>query len=173
MNATVERQRTNNDLCTPAVVLDLVRQLGRIALDPCSNPWSEVGAGMTLDGTMLEEDGLLADWGECVKMGGGGLVFVNPPYGRGELPKWADKIASEARVDDLEIVALVPASTDTRWWDVLRREATAIAYWCGRLKFGGGDHGAGTFGSAAFYFGKRRFLFAHLFDPHADVRVIG
>lgn len=40
-------ERTNDDLNTPEWILDLVRRMGPIGLDPCSNRWSTVGARPT------------------------------------------------------------------------------------------------------------------------------
>lgn len=161
------RERTLNDLCTPEVVLDRVRQMGPIALDPCSNPWSKVGADIALDGTE-GRCGLAADW---MKLAAGGLVFCNPPYGRGCMGPWSEKIATEAQ-KGVEIIALVKGDWSTHWWRRLREHARAICYWHGRIRFEGGQHGSGNFASALFYFGARPTLFATVFAPVGDVRVI-
>jgi hypothetical protein len=64
----MKRERTKDDLGTPAHILARVRQslpYMRIALDPCSNAWTRetVGASRYCD---IDEgtDGLLASWHE-------------------------------------------------------------------------------------------------------------
>ena len=80
-------------------------------------------------------DGLAVPWN--------GTVFVNPPYGR-ELPKWTAKgmeelISGRAK----RIVWLVPARTDTRWFqDDLLPRAKEIRFVRGRLRFDDGPTGA-------------------------------
>lgn len=162
-----QRERTTNDLCTPPAVLDAVRRMGPIILDPCSNPWSTVGAAVAWDGANETVDGLLRWWSDA----GEGIVFCNPPYGRGCMPRWADKVVAEAR-RGCEIVMLVKGDFSTDWWDALREEAAAIGYWRGRISFLGGAHGSGNFASALIYLGQRPHLFAHAFGDRADVRVL-
>jgi phage N-6-adenine-methyltransferase len=61
-----------------------------------------------------------------------GWVWMNPPYGR-EIKDWVKK-ASEER----EVVALLPARTDTRWFHdyIYKKKAVEIRFIKGRLKFG-------------------------------------
>lgn len=80
------------------------------------------------------------------------LVYVNPPYGDA-LPLWSQKITAEARAG-LEIVALVPARTDTAWFNTLYSACSDLLLWRGRLTFLGAKHPA-PFPSAVFYFGVR------------------
>jgi phage N-6-adenine-methyltransferase len=77
-----------------------------------------------------EHSGLEADWR-------GETVFLNPPYGR-DTPKWVAKAAHEALKPHTQVVMLLPARTDTRWFhDYLYRRAR-ITFLKGRLKFTGG-----------------------------------
>lgn len=110
------------DWCTPAEVLDPVRAFAPIRFDPFSNPGSIVGAR---ESVCLPVDSLLMEWPLD------GLIWCNPPYGR-ELARCARKIAEQAR-RGAELITLVPARTDTRWWMVL-----APRVWCawrGRITF--------------------------------------
>lgn len=157
------RERTNNDLGTPEWLLRLVRMLGPIDLDPCSNRWSEVGASRTYD-IDKGEDGLVLPWGP-------GLTYVNPPYGHGHMLPWARKTIQEA-AGGVEIVTLVKGDFSTRWWDELRRGATAICYFKDRISFLGGEHSSGNFPSSLFYFGRQRYLFAHIFEHKGDIRLL-
>lgn len=166
--------RTKKDFCTPDHVLKPIWALGPIVLDPCSNPWSSVGAAVELS-AHRGDDGLQVDWDALVlskmpSLDSGGLVFVNPPYGRGCLPVWTRKVLEEAR-RGVEIVALVPASLDTSWWSFANSTLDARCDWRGRIAFEGGEHGSGQFASSMLYWGPRRYLFAHLFEPHGEIRV--
>ena len=163
-----ERERTNNDLNTPEEIVELVRMVAPIALDPCSNPWSKVKARRAYD---EEEDGFFRDWVEEIREAGGGLAYVNPPYGPGLLLPWAIKITTEAR-RGAEIISLVPGSHDTQWFNHKLEHANALCNWRGRISFDGGGHGAGKFASTLFYFGPNPYLFAHIFQHKGDVRVL-
>ncbi len=164
-----KRKRTKNDLGTPKDVLQVVKALGPIALDPCSNQWAKpiVGAVVELD-VDRGEDGLAADW---LAISRGGLVYVNPPYGHGHMDRWVAKVRREAACG-VEIVMLVKGDHSTDWWEALRERCDAICYWRKRIAFEGGPHGSGNFPSAFFYFGRRAHLFAHVFAQSGDVRVI-
>lgn len=65
--------------------------------------------------------------------------WMNPPYGR-EIGRWVQKAAEEAEKGAL-VVALLPARTDTRWWQEWAMRGD-IHFIKGRLKFGGAKAGA-------------------------------
>lgn len=154
---------------TPQKVIDLVRQVAPIALDPCSNEGSLVEADRTI---ALPEDGLDADWWACSRLGefgraSAGLVYVNPPYGSGIGP-WLAKCAHESR-RGCEVIALVPARTDAKWFQCnVFACAQAICFWAGRLRFEGAPSSA-PFPSALAYYGTRSRLFREVFAPHGTV----
>jgi site-specific DNA-methyltransferase (adenine-specific) len=127
------------DWNTPEEVLELVRKVAPIGLDPCSNPASTVNAREN-----WYSNGLTNGWD------GVGLVYVNPPYGR-ELKQWAEKIAAEAD-RGVEIIALVPARTDTKWFRQMFFACTCVCLWKGRITFAGATYPA-PFPSAVFYYG--------------------
>jgi hypothetical protein len=147
---------TSEHWCTPAVVLDLVRKFngGQIGLDPCSNEGSIVDARIAWTSGGLEEE-----WD------GHGLVYCNPPYGR-SLEYWTSKMSTEARVR-VEIIALLPARTDTAWFDSVWT-AQALRFWRGRLKFLGASSSA-PFPSCLAYWGPRVFRFADVFEKRGHV----
>lgn len=144
---------------TPKCVLDRVRQVGPIALDPCANAESDVDPAWAFDGSE-GRDGLTASWADVTV---GGIVFCNPPYGRGELSAWITKCCQEAD-HGCEIIALVPASTGARWFHKALAYASALCLWGpGRISFGNGPPGNGgapSIDSALIYWGDRphRFL---------------
>lgn len=138
---------------TPEHVLELVRAVAPIALDPCTTqknptkarrymtsepapaPFTADFAGAQFHRTgpfgWVAPDGLPAYW--LPWCGRHGLTFVNPPYGRA-LAAWLTKCATEARLGT-EILALVPARPDTSWFQGAARSAHECLFWRGRLKF--------------------------------------
>lgn len=115
----------HDDWNTPEVVLERVRMLGTIGLDPCSNPQSTVRAAVEwrLD---HGQDALRLDWN------GHGLVFCNPPYGGAVGAAFMRRMALYAALG-VEIVALVPNRTDTEWYQENTRLVSAKCEWYGRL----------------------------------------
>ena len=147
------------DWNTPQNLLDVVYQMGEVALDPCSNDTSIVRARLAYTEA---DDGLLLPWGD----GSGGIVFVNPPYGRAT-PAWAAKMALEGAFGR-EILALLPVRTDTTWWQAHLVQADKICFWRGRLRFLGAPSSA-SFASAVAYWGPRQARFEEVFGPHGWV----
>lgn len=136
---------------TPRWFIDRIEKaLGRIALDPCSNSWSEVRAAREF---RLErgKDGLSLPWR--------GLTYVNPPYGRA-IAVWTARCADQAG-EGAEVIALVPSRTDTAWWQAAARSCQAVVLWRGRFKFmtQGKEADPAPFPSSVFYFGQRGDLF--------------
>jgi hypothetical protein len=112
---------------TPACVLERVRLVDHIELDPCGNAGSIVGASreFLLD---RDEDGLSLPWSS--------LTYCNPPYD--DLESWAAKMAREA-ARGVEIIACIPARTDTSAFQArILSTCQAICFWRGRLRFGAG-----------------------------------
>lgn len=168
-----------DDWNTPEPVLDCVRRIGPIGLDPCSNAQSIVGALVEWRLTR-GEDGLARGWGGC------GLVFCNPPYGD-SLPAWARKIAREAS-QFVEIVTLVPHRTDTEWYRTMTRGCSGKCEWHGRLThprgsadsaqvplFGGAPvaapekSGTAPFPSVVLYHGRRTAAFVDAFAGAGEI----
>lgn len=154
---------------TPDVVLDLVRQLSPIALDPCTVPENPTGARVICVERMPREpgrltyvDGLDQSW-PALARDGGGLIYVNPPFGRG-VATWMARCYGAKRWG-CEVVALVPARVDTIWWNcwVAPPTAQAVCFWRGRLTFKGAPAPA-PFPSAIVYWGPRPHRFADVFS---------
>ena len=82
-------------------------------------------------------------------------VWLNPPYGRGELDRWL----AYAKQQPALVVALIPADTSTTWWhrhiwDEVGhhpRTGVSVRFVRGRVKFSDADTGA-KFGSAVVIF---------------------
>lgn len=145
------------DWNTPQVIVDRVRTFNErpIGLDPCSNASSIVGADVEWT---LERDGdsLPKPWT------GHGLVYVNPPYGRG-IDAWVRKCRETSWLGG-EVIALVPARPDTAWWHdhCAPPRAEAVCFWRGRLTFVGAPAPA-PFPSALVYWGPRKWRFRDTF----------
>lgn len=154
------------DWFTPEIVLYLVRELGPIALDPCTAPFNPTRARSYVT---REHDGLRdeCDWVALARMDtvgdGGTLIYVNPPYGRG-IERWLARCA-DAGAAGAELIALVPARTDAKWWQSHVTTADVVCFWRGRLRFVGAPSSA-PFPSALAYWGPRVEKFAHVFEAY-------
>lgn len=98
----------------------------------------------------------------------GPLHYVNPPYGR-ELPKWIEA-CEKNWLRGCEVLALVPARPDTKWFHKAWGSVSAIVWWKGRLKFEGAKHAA-PFPSAFLYWGQRTRKLEVVFGPYGRVEV--
>lgn len=67
-------------------------------------------------------------------MSGGGTVFCNPPYGR-SVAEWVRKCSMEASRKDTTVVMLLPARTDTRWFQQFILNRAEVRFLKGRLRF--------------------------------------
>ncbi len=156
-----------DDWGTPVEVLDCVRRVAPIVLDPCSGPNSVLRAPVSWDGSSIKVDGLRRNWSTPFR-DADGLAFINYPYSAANA--WAEKIADEAG-HRVPMIVLCPARTDTRAWRAMVAHADAIAFWRGRIRFlvDGEPGGTAPFPSAllAFNLSHRRLRAA--FDGVCDV----
>lgn len=153
------------DWGTPPHIVERVKAVfgGTIDLDPCWNEHSVVGP--TFAYALPYHDGLAEPWltspiGTAIHS-----VYVNPPYGRTyldlrtktpvskdeykRLPKefkkairsstiydWIKVCSQTGTQPDVEVIALIPAATDTaHWHDIVFPTAKAICFVKGRLVF--------------------------------------
>lgn len=146
---------------TPDELLELVRKVsptGRIGLDPASCDGNPTGAEVYYTPT---NDGLSLPWA------GFGLVYLNPPYGR-EIPYWIAKATGEHSTG-AEIVALLPARTDTGWFNLVSSLADELCFLRGRLTFKGATAPA-PFPSVVAYWGDRAKVFRRVFASEGWMR---
>nr|WP_259295939.1 phage N-6-adenine-methyltransferase [Bifidobacterium bifidum] len=66
--------------------------------------------------------------------GGGETVFCNPPYGKA-IAEWVRKCSMEASRKGTLVVMLLPARTDTRWFQQYILNCAEIRFVKGRLHF--------------------------------------
>lgn len=137
-----------------SVITPIVRAFGRIGLDPCSNENSIVPARVEW---RRERDGdsLARVWHRP----GLGLIYVNPVY-KGILA-WIRKMIEE-RERGGELLACVPARTETQWWEEAIESGAVPGYWRGRIAFlrgGARKKVSAPFPSALLYWGRRTARF--------------
>lgn len=136
MNMSVHFSSATDDWPTPQDFFDKLNRIFRFDLDVCASP----NNAKCLDYFTAEQDGLAQDWR--------GNVWMNPPYGRG-IGAWVQK-AKESADNGATVVCLLPARTDTKWWQNYCADAE-IHFVAGRLKFGGHKNSA-PFPSAVVVF---------------------
>lgn len=164
---------------TPLEVLRCVRDVaidGRITLDPCTTRDNPTGADWICvkqgplpgDDQRVLVNGIAIDW---VIPERPGLIYVNPPYGRA-INDWTAKCVEAAALwpSEAEVIALLPARTDTRWWhnDCAPPKSGAVCFWAGRLRFVGAPASA-PFPSALVYWGPRKYRFAEVFADRGAI----
>jgi len=152
----------SDNWCTSRTFLDPLEKFncGPPAMDPCSNPASVVNAAIELYGPKLNGCGLALPWVTT------GLVFVNPPYS--DLFTWMARCAEAAALGS-EVVALIPAYTDTAWFHQFAVPAGVRLFWEGRLSFldpKGRTRFPARFPSLACYWGRRIKRFRRTMGPY-------
>jgi phage N-6-adenine-methyltransferase len=141
----------------PKIIYRVVRVLGAIDLDPCSDDERNVPAKIHFT---QAEDGLRQHWV--------GNLFMNPPYGR-TIAAWVQKLIDEYdRGSVTAAIALVPARTDTIWFRKFRD--WPVCFIAGRLRFSGHENSA-PFPSALVYLGEHIDKFNATFSDVGDVWV--
>ena len=98
------------------------------------------------------EDGLNTPWIDF-------NTFCNPPYGIGMTGRWVQKAYDESLKDECDKVLLIPAKTETLYFDIAAKHAAEIYFIKGRLKFyrnGIEEKNAAGFPSAIVVFNRNR-----------------
>ena len=119
-----------NEWSTPINFFNELNNEFYFTLDPCANDKNHKCKKYFTK----EKNGLVQDWNNEV-------VFCNPPYGR-ELPFWVKKCYEEHIKNNITIVMLIPARTDTRYFHEYIYNKSEIRFIKGRLKFNDGKQGA-------------------------------
>lgn len=146
---------------TPEDVLDVVRRLGPIVLDPCASRYKRhwFAEENWTKGTL--ERAYLIHREQ-------GVVYANIPYGR-MLKKWIQWWCACMGANDS--VLLTPSRTDTQWFNHIWRVARAYCFWEGRITFVGAKDPA-PFPSVFFYNGMQPYKFCHAFQSKGIVEVL-
>lgn len=160
MTLAVHHSSVKRDWQTPDDVLDVVRRVGHIALDPCTVASNPTGAEVFAH--WPAHDGLAEPWRDHVYRG---VCYVNPPYGR-ECAAWVYKAIAEAE-RGTPIVMLVAARPDSRWGQALLKSADALCWWRGRIRFRGAPNAAPF--PSLFASWNCTGSFTRAFEPHGVI----
>jgi len=132
--------------------------LGDIDLDPASNEVANVIIGAKKIYT-INDSGLAQDWR--------GRVFMNPPYSGDLVEKFIAKLVGAFAVGDVtEAVVLVNNATETKWFQRLASNSSAICFPSSRIKYWKPDKTTSSplQGQAFCYFGKNAGRFKSAFE---------
>ena len=130
MNTKLMFSSKTDEWETPQTFYEMLNKEFGFTLDPCS---TDDNCKCSRHFTKAD-NGLDQSWG-------GETVFCNPPYGRA-ISSWVQKAYSEWAINDAEVVMLLPARTDTKWFHDYIYNRAEIRFIKGRLKFGGCKHNA-------------------------------
>jgi phage N-6-adenine-methyltransferase len=112
---------------TPPWLLGLAREvLGSIELDPASSP--EAQSEVLAERYLTREEDALADehvWS--------GKVWLNPPYSRGLVQQFTQRLVSSSRVT--EALCLTNAAVGSAWWHELVERSSSVALLRRRVRF--------------------------------------
>jgi site-specific DNA-methyltransferase (adenine-specific) len=145
MNTALFSSATD-EWATPQWLFDALHARFGFTLDVCAAP----GNAKLPRYFSLVDDGLAQSWQ-------GERCFCNPPYGK-KIGLWVAKARMEAEGGCL-VVGLLPARTDTRWWQDHVLPHADLHFVPGRLKFGNADNSA-PFPSAIAIWAGMNFLHA-------------
>lgn len=118
----VHYSSNTNEWATPQPLFNWLNNKYQFTLDPCC---TDKTAKCKKYYTQAQ-NGLKQDWSKD-------RVFCNPPYGR-EIGKWVKK-AYEESLKGATVACLIPARTDTQWWNDYCTKADSIIFITGRIKF--------------------------------------
>lgn len=125
----------------------LSEEYGPFSLDPCPNPKHLLPLIGNFPVTPGVTDGLTLSWE-------GRRVYVNPPYTN--IEPWVRKAVRSVEKKPFStcIVMLLPAKTDSQWFNFAARNASHIRFITGRLRYAGGASSA-RFPSMIVVFDRR------------------
>jgi len=108
---------------TPLAFYKKLDKNHNFTLDPCATDLNH----KCVKYYTMQQDGLNQSWS-------GESVFINPPYS--QISRWVDKAIDELPKTQ-RIVFLIPARTDTKYFEKLSSYAYRTLFVKRRLKFGG------------------------------------
>jgi hypothetical protein len=161
--AHVSYNTGNNEHYTPPSIIEMARTvLGEIDLDPASN---EVAQRWVRAKTYYtrENSGLDHDWT-------GKRIWLNPPYSRGLIESFVDKLIAST-IEDGAFICLTNNSSETQWGQKLFSASDAVCFPRGRVRFirEDGSLGKPLQGQMITYRGNDVLVFAKTFSTLGEV----
>lgn len=142
----VSKSSASDEWYSPPDLLSLLTTaVGReFDLDPCSPTTNPDQAPVVASRYYtIEQDGLSTKWK--------GIIYMNPPYS--SVKSWVNRARLSVQNNDASLViGLVPARTDTRWWNEDVAGKADVFFLQGRLTFSGHKNSA-PFPSAVVVWG--------------------
>lgn len=154
-----------NEWYTPAAIIESARKvMGGIDLDPASTEVANEVVKATTFYTAAD-DGLTQGWR--------GKVWLNPPYARPLIDRFAEKLAEEYANENIEqAVVLVNNATDTSWFGQMAHVASAVCFTSKRVRFWHPERESAPLqGQAILYFGPDVQSFVDEFKAHGHTWV--
>lgn len=156
-NGTHISSSGENEWYTPSAYIEAARSaMGSIDLDPASCDVAQETV-KAAEFFTITDDGLSREWF--------GNVWLNPPYSKDLIGKFATKVVEESARFDQAIV-LVNNATETAWFQSIARACNAICLFSGRIKFNdrtGNPSNTPVQGQVAIYFGENVDAFESAF----------
>ncbi len=148
-----------NEWYTPEKYIELARAvLGAIDLDPASHPIAQQTVRAARFFTEAD-DGLKQEWS--------GRVFCNPPFSKGLMSPFVDKLLTEIASGNVrEAILLTHNHSDTRWFHLLLGAVQRVCFTEGRLDFRSpvGAVASPVQGQCFHYFGPNTERFEEVFS---------
>lgn len=121
---------------TPKWIIDDLKSVRQIVLDPFGSLKSAVGAKVTW--IYPEKNGLLDDWNADTNPYEYGIVFSNPPFSmKGEFTEhWVRQTPTFSAPNTLIThVAILPAKTEQPWFGKMLQHSDAAVFFKGRVAY--------------------------------------
>jgi hypothetical protein len=150
---------------TPETIIQAARRvMGKIDVDPSSCELAQTVVRAKTFHTILD-NGLKQDWH--------GNIWLNPPYSRGFISLFVDKLIAEINAGHTtQAILLTRCGTDTKWFHRAATEAQAVCF-PSRIKFWGAGKQIKTsmMTQVILYFGDKPDKFGKQFSEFGFVRI--
>lgn len=163
-NVLATKHTGDEESYTPGEYIESARAvMGSIDMDPASNDMAQETVKADVYFT-VEDDGLAMDWS--------GNVWMNPPYTAMVINKFIEKLVEHYIDGDVkQAIVLTNNNTDTSWFHIGAKYASAICFTAGRINFlkRDGSKSSPTNGQSFFYFGSDTAAFVAEFSQYGLV----